>query len=80
MLKQVLTIPEIKTGILFQGKVVGIRNAYNLFCEEQEKPFGQSAKRQQGQKAVSTDPIPVELIAIKGRPVRLQINYWQKND
>ena len=37
LLKQVLTIPEIKTGILFQGKVNGIRAAYNLFCEEQEK-------------------------------------------
>ena len=67
MLKQVLTIPEIKTGILFQGKVVGIRNAYNLFCEEQEKAIWTVCQEAAGSKeAVSTDPIPVELIAIKG--------------
>ena len=36
LLKQVITIPEIKSGILFQGKVSGIREAYDLFCNEQE--------------------------------------------
>jgi len=67
MLKQVLTIPEIKTGILFQGKVVGIRNAYNLFCEEQEKAIrivGQEAAGMPEQ--TETRPIAIELIAIKG--------------
>lgn len=67
MLKQVLTIPEIKTGIIFQGKVVGIRNAYNLFCEEQEKAIrivGQEAAGAPEQR--ETQPIAVELIAIKG--------------
>ncbi len=67
MLKQVLTIPEIKTGILFQGKVVGIRNAYNLFCEEQEKAIrivGQEAAGMPEQ--IETQPIAIELIAIKG--------------
>ncbi len=37
LLKQVLTLPEIKQGILFQGATVGIREAYNLFCQEQER-------------------------------------------
>lgn len=36
LLKQVLTISEVKNGILFQGKVIGIRNAYNVYCEKQE--------------------------------------------
>lgn len=37
LLKQVLTINEIKNGILFQGKVIGIRNAYNVYCDKQEE-------------------------------------------
>jgi hypothetical protein len=60
MLKQVLTIPEIKTGILFQGKAVGIRNAYNVFCEEQEKAIHLVGKEAMG------EPIPIELVAMKG--------------
>ncbi|SFH67265.1 DUF1836 domain-containing protein [Pisciglobus halotolerans] len=36
VLKQVLTIPEIKKGILLQANVNGMREAYNLFCTEQE--------------------------------------------
>lgn len=49
LLKQVLTIPEIKQGILFQGAVVGIRQAYNSFCEEQEKAIAVVAGHAQGQ-------------------------------
>ncbi len=58
MLKQVLTIPEIKTGILFQGKVVGIRNAYNVFCEEQEKAIHLVGKEAMENRTndVGTDP------------------------
>lgn len=37
LLKQVLTIAEVKQGIVFQGKMIGIRNAYNLYCEMQEE-------------------------------------------
>ncbi|MHC5268225.1 DUF1836 domain-containing protein [Enterococcus sp. LJL98] len=37
LLKQVLTIYEVKQGILFQGKAIGIREAYNLYCEMQEE-------------------------------------------
>lgn len=36
ILKQVLTIPEIKKGIMYQASISGIRGAYDLFCLEQE--------------------------------------------
>lgn len=36
VLKQVLTIPEIKQGILYQASISGIEGAYDLFCAEQE--------------------------------------------
>ncbi len=37
ILKQVLTIEEIRDGIIFQAENHGEKGAYNLFCEEQEK-------------------------------------------
>ncbi len=57
MLKQVLTIPEIKTGSFFR-KVVGIRNAYNVFCEEQEKAIHLVGKKRWENLTndVGTDP------------------------
>lgn len=36
ILKQVVTISEVKEGILYQASVSGIREAYDLFCTEQE--------------------------------------------
>lgn len=39
ILKQVLTINEIKNGIIFQGRLNGDKCAYNLFCQEQEDAF-----------------------------------------
>lgn len=36
MLKQVLTITEIKEGIEYQANINGLKEAFNLFCEEQE--------------------------------------------
>ncbi|MDH6363568.1 hypothetical protein M2139_000685 [Enterococcus sp. PF1-24] len=50
LLKQVLTIAEIREGILFQGKVDGIRNAYNLFCKEQENALHLVATYAKGEK------------------------------
>lgn len=65
-LKQVLTIPEIKEGILFQGRVHGIRAAYNIFCEEQEKAVYRVAKQAQGiQPELETEPYAIELMAAK---------------
>ncbi len=36
VLKQVLTIPEVKEGLVYQASISGIRGAYDLFCTEQE--------------------------------------------
>lgn len=36
ILKQVLTIEEIRNGIIFQARTDGEKDAYNLFCNEQE--------------------------------------------
>lgn len=36
ILKQVVTISEVKEGILYQASISGIREAYDLFCTEQE--------------------------------------------
>ena len=66
LLKQVLTIPEIKVGILFQGKVIGIRNAYNLFCEEQERAIHQVCLQVMEKPAPSADiNVAMEYLAVK---------------
>lgn len=36
ILKQAMTIKQVKEGILFQAKVEGTHFAYNCFCEQQE--------------------------------------------
>ena len=36
LLKQVLTIGEVKDGILLQSRINGTHGAYNLFCQELE--------------------------------------------
>jgi len=70
LLKQVLTIQEIKDGILFQGKIIGIRNAYNLFCEEQEQAIQRVCLQAMGENiSHSTQPIPVEYLAVKAATV-----------
>lgn len=48
LLKQVLTIPEIKTGILYQGRVSGIREAYNIFCGALEGTLAVVGRQVQG--------------------------------
>lgn len=66
LLKQVLTISEVKTGILFQGKAVGIRNAYNLFCEEQEKAIKEVCFRAMGKEGPEEpERLVTEMIAVK---------------
>lgn len=67
LLKQVLTIPEIKEGILFQGKINGTKEAYNLFCEEQEYALRMIGLQAQGKPHDSFFPQPVEVsyIAVK---------------
>lgn len=67
LLKQVLTIPEIKQGIIFQGMAVGIREAYDLFCEEQEKAIHLVAAQAIGKATGGTfnEPIAIEFLAVK---------------
>lgn len=67
LLKQVLTIPEIKQGILFQGAVVGIREAYDLFVSEQEKALKVVVCQALEEEPIGTfsEPIPTELLAAK---------------
>lgn len=73
LLKQILTIPEIKQGILFQGKVIGIREAYNLFCEEQEAALRFVVAQALGEGSYSTfnKPIPLEFMAVKSATLSL---------
>lgn len=36
-LKQTLTIPQINAGIMYQSEASGLKEAYNIFCEECER-------------------------------------------
>lgn len=55
VLKQVLTIKEIKEGILYQANVDGIKESYNLFCVEQEFAFKQVCGLIEGQLELIQD-------------------------
>lgn len=45
ILKQVLTISQVKEGIDYQANMSGLKEAFNLFCEEQEYSLGCVAKQ-----------------------------------
>jgi DNA-binding transcriptional MerR regulator len=80
LLKQVLTIPEIKNGILFQGKAVGIRNAYNLFCEEQETAVQHVCLQAMGQlDRQEPQKIAVEYLAVKAATVSFANKLFAEN-
>ena len=42
-LKQILTIPQINAGIIYQSEASGLKEAYNIFCEEMERSFKNTA-------------------------------------
>ncbi len=67
ILKQVFTIQEIKDGILFQASVVGINEAFNLFCDEQEKSLKIVAAQVTGKQSIPIlqEKIPVDFLAVK---------------
>lgn len=44
LLKQVLTISEIRDGIDLQANICGLKEAYNMFCEEQENAIHKTAQ------------------------------------
>ncbi|GFH43109.1 hypothetical protein Hs30E_16600 [Lactococcus hodotermopsidis] len=66
LLKQVLTIPEIKTGIIYQGRASGIQKAYNIFCETQENTISIVGKQAQGleTKGLFTQKIELEYLIV----------------
>ena len=70
-LKQILTIPEIKEGILFQGKTIGIREAYNLFCDEQENAIRMVSQLAQGKQheQLLNKEIPLEYVAVRSATI-----------
>lgn len=43
MLKNIISIPEIKTGIIYQSKISGIKGAYELLIAEQESALKYAA-------------------------------------
>ncbi|MFX3718677.1 fatty acid-binding protein DegV, partial [Streptococcus suis] len=53
--------------ILFQGATVGIREAYNLFCQEQERAIYVIAAQAQEKEvqAKSQEPMGIEYLAVK---------------
>lgn len=58
ILKQVMTIPEIKKGILYQASISGIKGAYELFCEEQEYTLKKVSEEYIGEETSSKPPHP----------------------
>lgn len=57
VLKQVVTIKEVRQGVLNLTMVVGEKNAYNYFVEEQEKAVHLVAASLAGQQSV---PVEIE--------------------
>lgn len=94
MLKQVLSIPQIKAGIEYQSKISGAKEAYNLFCEEinlalqnlmfqikEEDTRLDIKEYTQGRKAMrfAANAFAYKLIATKTVELRLFINEEEKN-
>ena len=68
LLKQVLTIGEVKDGILLQSRINGTHGAYNLFCQELEhalKRVAGIAQFQQDPKLLIDDNLSSENLAVK---------------
>ncbi len=56
IMKQILLIPDVKEGIFLQSKLCTIPEAYNIFCEEQERALRTIAD--QYKHAYSGEPLP----------------------
>ena len=57
ILKQVVTIKEVKIGILYQADLCGTRNAYNLFCEQLEAELVRVAGQIDGESIGEKAPV-----------------------
>lgn len=66
ILKQVLTISEVKEGIEYQAGINGLKEAFNLFCEEQEAAIKAVANHLKNQDSTFLlEGITVQNTAIK---------------
>lgn len=66
ILKQVLTITEVKEGIEYQSNTSGLKEAYNLFCDEQEASIQAVALHlRSGEGTLMLDGITLQNTAIK---------------
>ena len=67
ILKQVVTIKEVRVGILYQAHLSGTRNAYNLFCSQQEYELKKVAAQIDPQlvSKAQSEPISFDNLALK---------------
>lgn len=65
LLKQILTISEVRDGIAYQAQISGTHNAYNLYCEEQEKAFARCAAQILKEEALAPPEAFTEAMAVK---------------
>ena len=66
ILKQVLTISEVKEGIEYQSNISGLKEAFNLFCEEQEAAIQAVAHHlRNGEGTLMLEGITLQNTAIK---------------
>lgn len=87
LLKQILSISEVRDGIAYQAKISGTHVAYNIFCEEQEKAFRQCALQiLKTEGLAKPEDIPYEDMVVKmavralaEKLVAQKIVYLQRN-
>ena len=68
LLKQVLTITEVKDGILLQSRICGTQGAYDLFCQELEhalKRISSTARLIQDPSILLDNDLTKENLAVK---------------
>ena len=68
LLKQILTITEVKDGILLQSRICGTRGAYDLFCQELEhalRRIASTAQLIQDPAILVDDDLSPENLAVK---------------
>lgn len=93
VLKQVLTITKVKEGIEYQANISGLKEAYNMFCEELESSLKTIANQlKNGEGAFQLDGMELRNSAMKfvtisfacklvaEKMVRLQNSYQEEHE
>lgn len=88
LLKQILSISEVRDGISYQASISGTHMAYNLFCEEQEKAFQLCALQiRKDTQLPHAEDIPLDSMVVKmavralaQKLVAQKIVYLQRNE